>query len=59
MRATLLRQGYGVPSKLSEADTRCYGSLTTFNILVNIHCHGIKLRSEAEGSACILLAETE
>jgi hypothetical protein len=34
MRTTLLRQGYGVPSKLSEADkfelqqyiTRCYGS---------------------------------
>ena len=41
MRATLLRRGYGVPSKLSEADkfdlqqymTRCYRSLTTFNIL--------------------------
>ena len=38
---TLLRRRYGVPSKLSDADkfdlqqyiTRCYGSLTTFNIL--------------------------
>ena len=41
MRATRLRRGYGMPSKLSEAGKfdlqqyipRCYGSLTTFNIL--------------------------
>ncbi len=54
---TLLRRGYGVPCELSDADkfdlqeyiTRCYGSLTTFNILFKNKDD--QFRTGAQGSA--------